>query len=160
MHQLCRHHGDAPLSKLGGLLWGRARNRAEKNAYDTAARLLELNARRLAVQTKRRLADKEILAKFAAGFAHVETPEQTNAVADVMADLSADTPMDRLLAADVGFGKTEVAMRAACVVALSSRYPVHKRRFWRRPRCWRSNMCVISKTALPTTRCAWRRRPE
>ena len=119
MHQLCRHHGDAPLSKLGGLLWGRARNRAEKNAYDTAARLLELNARRLAVQTKRRLADKEILAKFAAGFAHVETPEQTNAVADVMADLSADTPMDRLLAADVGFGKTEVAMRAACVVALS-----------------------------------------
>ena len=118
MRRLCRHHGDAPLSKMGGWVWRRTRSHAEKNAHDTAARLLELNAIRLKVAPKKRQADKELLAKFAAGFVHQETPEQAVAVADVMADLTADKPMDRLLAADVGFGKTEVAMRAACLVCL------------------------------------------
>lgn len=119
MHHLCRHHGAAELSALGGAAWNRARKRAEKNARDTAARLLEINARRESLGGKPAKPDEQMLAKFAARFPYPETPDQKRAIKEVLADMRAPKAMDRLIAADVGFGKTEIAMRAACACALS-----------------------------------------
>ena len=121
MHHLFRHHGGAALSVLGGAGWRRARKRAEKNARDTAARLLEISARRLAAGGKSTQTDEELLAKFAARFPYPETPDQTRAIRETLDDLRAAKPADRLIAADVGFGKTEIAMRAACFCALSGK---------------------------------------
>ena len=106
------------LSKLGSSAWRKARAKAAKRARDTAARILEVAARRASKQRTPRKLDAAALAKFAAGFPHPETPDQARAAAEALLDLEREKPMDRLLAADVGFGKTEVAMRAACAVAL------------------------------------------
>ncbi len=119
MHHLCRHHGAAMLSVLGGAGWRRARKRAEKNARDTAARLLEINARRESLGGKSIKPDEAILAKFAARFPYPETPDQARAIRETLDDMRAPKTTDRLIAADVGFGKTEIAMRAACACALS-----------------------------------------
>ncbi len=119
MHQLCRHHGGGALSSLGGGGWRRARRRAEKNARDTAARLLEIHARRLAAGGGGIRPDEKTLAQFASRFPWPETPDQSRAIEETLADMRAEKPMDRLIAADVGFGKTEIAMRAACACALS-----------------------------------------
>ena len=121
---LRRHHGggvgdeESPLSKLGGSSWRRARAKAAKRARDTAARLLEIAARRAAKQRRPRRPDDAALAKFAAAFPHPETPDQARAAKEALDDMRGTKPMDRLLAADVGFGKTEVAMRAACAAVL------------------------------------------
>ena len=119
MHHLCRHHGAAVLSVLGGAGWRRARKRAEKNARDTAARLLDINARRAATGGKSLCPDETMLAKFAARFPYPETPDQTRAIEETLADMRADKATDRLITADVGFGKTEIAMRAACACVLA-----------------------------------------
>ena len=120
---LQRHHGgggaeEPALSKLGSSAWRKNRAKAAKRARDTAAKILETAARRAAKARSRRKIDEAAMAKFAAAFPHPETPDQARAAAEVLLDLEKDKPMDRLLAADVGFGKTEVAMRAACAVAL------------------------------------------
>ncbi len=120
LHVLSPYYGDTPtLSKLGSTGWKRTRARAEKNARDTAARLLAINARRALGGGIAHRADEADLAKFADGFPYEETPDQATAVRAVIADMQAQKPMDRLIVADVGFGKTEVAMRAACCAALS-----------------------------------------
>jgi transcription-repair coupling factor (superfamily II helicase) len=117
LHLVQRYTGasdrDAPLHKLGGEEWPRARRRAAEQARDAAAELLEVYARR-ATRTAPalRVADLE-LDRFAAGFPFDETPDQLAAIGAVVADLAADKPMDRLVCGDVGFGKTEVAVRAA-----------------------------------------------
>ena len=120
---LRRHHGggdkDEPaLSKLGSSSWRKARAKAAKRARDTAARLLEIAARRAAKTRTPREVDEAAMAKFAAAFPHPETPDQARAAKEVLEDLRGPKPMDRLLAADVGFGKTEVAMRASCAAVL------------------------------------------
>ena len=91
LHLLAPHHGgeDTPLSKLGSGGWKKIRARAEKNARDTAARLLDINARRLAQGGKARCFDERALAQFAGGFHYEETPDQEKAMQDILSDLRA-----------------------------------------------------------------------
>ena len=120
LHLLSPYLGEpAALSKLGSVQWRRARARAEDNAGDTAARLLALNAQRSLGGGTAHCPDEAALASFAGGFYYEETPDQATAMAAVLADMRAQKPMDRLIVADVGFGKTEIAMRAACAAALA-----------------------------------------
>ncbi len=105
--------GEAPLHKLGGDQWRKAKARARRRARDTAAELLELYAKRGAREGFAFPAPDTSYQEFAAEFPFEETPDQDRAIEEVIGDMSADQPMDRLVCGDVGFGKTEVAMRAA-----------------------------------------------
>jgi transcription-repair coupling factor (superfamily II helicase) len=105
----------APLHKLGSGQWQRARRRAAERAHDVAAELLDIYARREARQGRAFAVHDDQYAAFAAAFPFEETPDQQDAINDVIADMAAGRPMDRLVCGDVGFGKTEVAMRAAFV---------------------------------------------
>jgi transcription-repair coupling factor (superfamily II helicase) len=106
---------EAPLHKLGSGQWDKAKARAERQVRDTAAELLALYARRAARQGYSFSVNPHDLEAFAAGFAYEETTDQAAAIDAVVADLKAGKPMDRLVCGDVGFGKTEVALRAAFV---------------------------------------------
>ena len=120
LHLLLPHGGGRDeLSTLGSTKWRRAHARAAKQARDTAARLLDIHARRNRADGISHIPDAAVLARFADGFPFAETADQTATIDSVLADMRSPRPMDRLLAADVGFGKTEVAMRAACAAALS-----------------------------------------
>ncbi|HTY50684.1 MAG TPA: transcription-repair coupling factor [Steroidobacteraceae bacterium] len=111
----------APLHRLGTDQWARARRRAAEQVRDTAAELLDLYARRKAQQAAPlTLRDADYQA-FAAAFPFEETPDQAEAIRRVIADLGTTTPMDRIVCGDVGFGKTEVAMRAAFAAVQAGR---------------------------------------
>ena len=120
LHLLLPYHGEpAALSKLGGARWKRVRARAQKNARDTAARMLAMQARREAARDKRQTPDARALARFVDEFPYTETPDQAEACRAVLCDMQSSKPMDRVVVADVGFGKTEVAMRAAAAAVLA-----------------------------------------
>ncbi len=104
------------LDRLGGATWNARRAKVRDAVLELAHGLLRLYARRKLVRAPS-FAPGSLFDRFAATFPHVETPDQEAAVADVVADLGNEEPMDRLLIGDVGFGKTEVALRAAFVVA-------------------------------------------
>ncbi len=105
----------APLHKLGGDAWQKAKKKAAQRIRDTAAELLDLYSRRAARQGEQLSADEHDLRAFEAAFAFEETPDQAQAIEQVLADLASGRPMDRVVCGDVGFGKTEVALRAAFV---------------------------------------------
>ncbi|MGN2241902.1 transcription-repair coupling factor [Frateuria sp. GZRR33] len=107
----------APLHALGSGAWERARAKAAGDVRDAAAELLALQAAREARSRPPLKIDRRQLAAFAADFPYEETPDQRAAIDAVMADLAAPRPMDRVICGDVGFGKTEVALRAAFAVA-------------------------------------------
>lgn len=109
----------APWHRLGGEEWERAKRRAAGKVRDVAAELLAIEARRRAAGGHAISVDRAALARFAEGFPFEETPDQLAAIEAVLADLERPEPMDRLVCGDVGFGKTEVALRAACAVALA-----------------------------------------
>jgi transcription-repair coupling factor (superfamily II helicase) len=111
----------APLHSLGGEAWKRARRRAAEKVRDVAAELLAVHARRAAREGHAIAYDRPMLARFAEGFPFEETPDQQAAIGAVLADLAAPQPMDRVVCGDVGFGKTEVALRAALAVASAGR---------------------------------------
>ncbi len=117
LHLIGRYSGgpaeSAPLHKLGSGQWEKARRRAALQARDTAAELLDLYARRAARSGFAFPLNELDYNTFALGFDFEETPDQAAAIAAVMADMQSGKPMDRLVCGDVGFGKTEVAMRAA-----------------------------------------------
>ncbi len=105
--------GTPALSRLHGQSWRKAREAAEKSAIDLAAELIKMDAMR---ESARGCAMKPVIEwerSFANSFPYKETPDQTAAIRDVLADMEQEKPMDRLLCGDVGYGKTEVAMRAA-----------------------------------------------
>ncbi len=102
-----------PLSKLGSLKWERQKKRALQAVTDFAAELLELQAVRATQPGVAFPPDSEWQQLFDASFPYPETPDQIQAMAEIKADMSRPRPMDRLLCGDVGFGKTELAMRAA-----------------------------------------------
>ncbi len=104
---------EAPLHRLGGDQWEKARRRAAKRARDVAAELLDLYARRAAREGVACTLDDAGYRAFAEAFPFEETPDQQAAIAAVLDDLQAGRAMDRVVCGDVGFGKTEVAMRAA-----------------------------------------------
>ena len=105
----------APLHKLGSGQWEKARRKAHEKIRDVAAELLEIHARRAARKGHAFTLDRAGFAAFEAAFPFEETPDQLNAIAGVLADMQGEQPMDRLVCGDVGFGKTEVAMRAAFI---------------------------------------------
>ncbi|HZM37388.1 MAG TPA: transcription-repair coupling factor [Burkholderiales bacterium] len=106
---------EAPLHKLGSGQWDKAKARAAKQVRDTAAELLALYAKRAARLGHAFSLKQHDLEAFAAEFGFEETPDQAAAIEAVVADMAAGKPMDRLVCGDVGFGKTEVALRAAFV---------------------------------------------
>lgn len=106
----------APLHKLGNDRWGKARKKAAERARDVAAELLEIQARRAAEPGIAFKINEQDYKRFCAGFAFTETPDQARAIGEVLLDLEKPRPMDRVVCGDVGFGKTEVALRSAFAV--------------------------------------------
>src|SRR5690606_4687216 len=119
LHKVSRYTGaapeHAPLHRLGGDRWEKARHRAAERLRDVAAELLEVQAKRAAKRGHAFRIDAHEYDAFAAGFPFETTPDQQQAIDAVLADLAAPQPMDRVVCGDVGFGKTEVALRAAFV---------------------------------------------
>jgi len=101
------------LDRLGGTSWEKAKTRVKKAMRDMAEELLKLYAQRKAVTGHAFSSDTHWQEEFEAAFPYELTPDQATAIADIKQDMEAPTPMDRLLCGDVGYGKTEVAMRAA-----------------------------------------------
>lgn len=121
--EMLSRYGSAPegvaLDKLGGASWQNRKARMKQRIRDMAGALIRVAA-------ERKLRDAETMAppegswdEFCARFPHTETEDQARAIADVLEDLASGRPMDRLVCGDVGFGKTEVALRAAFVAAMS-----------------------------------------
>ena len=111
----------APLHNLGGEQWAKAKKKAAEKDRDVAAELLEIQAKR---QARKGLAidvDRAMYEPFAATFPFEETPDQHAAIEAVIRDLASSQPMDRVVCGDVGFGKTEVAVRAAFVAAAAGK---------------------------------------
>jgi transcription-repair coupling factor (superfamily II helicase) len=125
LHLVSRYTGSdpdsAPLHRLGSQQWEKARRKAAKQVRDVAAELLDLYSRRLAREGFAFPLDEKLYAEFASGFPFEETPDQQHAIDAVVSDLTADKPMDRVVCGDVGFGKTEVALRAAFVAVQAGR---------------------------------------
>ncbi len=107
----------APLHSLGGEQWAKAKKKAADKVRDVAAELLEIQARRHARQGLAIDVDRAMYEPFAATFPFEETPDQHAAIEAVLRDLASSQPMDRVVCGDVGFGKTEVAVRAAFAAA-------------------------------------------
>jgi len=108
----------APLHRLGTDKWSKAKQKAAEKASDVAAELLEIYAKRAAQKGQSFKINKPDYQDFAEAFAFEETPDQQTAIDAVIQDMSSEQPMDRLVCGDVGFGKTEVAMRAAFVAVM------------------------------------------
>ena len=125
LHLLSRYTGAdgsaVQLSKLGTDGWSKAKRKAAEQASDVAAHLLDLYAKRHARPGVAFEDPKEDLALFSSSFEFEETPDQMQAIEQTLADMMSDKPMDRLVCGDVGFGKTEVAMRAAFVAVHSGK---------------------------------------
>ena len=111
----------APLHRLGTEQWEKARRKARERAADVAAQLLDVYARREARVGHAHELDETKWQQFCEGFPFEETPDQAVAIAAVKDDMCAPKVMDRLVCGDVGFGKTEVAMRAAFIAAQNGR---------------------------------------
>lgn len=114
----------APLHRLGSGQWQKARKRAEKRIHDIAAELLELHARRAARSGNSFHFNENEYRSFVEGFPFEETPDQQDAIDAVIKDMVSERPMDRLVCGDAGFGKTEVAMRAAFISISNNRQVV------------------------------------
>ena len=125
LHLIGRYSGasaeSVALSKLGSGQWEKAKRRAMQQARDTAAELLNLYARRAARQGHAFTLKQQDYEAFVEGFGFEETPDQAAAIEAVIHDLCSPQPMDRLVCGDVGFGKTEVALRAAFVALMDGR---------------------------------------
>ncbi|SMF94472.1 transcription-repair coupling factor (superfamily II helicase) [Methylomagnum ishizawai] len=119
LHLIGRYSGAdpdaAPLHKLGGEQWRKARRKALERVRDVAAELLDIHAKRAARLGFGHQTQTEEYLAFAAAFPFEETPDQESAILDCLGDMASPRPMDRVVCGDVGFGKTEVAMRAAFV---------------------------------------------
>ncbi len=119
LHLIARYTGvsaeEAPLHRLGSGQWDKAKRKAAEQVRDTAAELLNLYARRAAREGFAFRFSPHDYEAFAASFGFEETPDQQAAIHAVIQDMVSPQPMDRLVCGDVGFGKTEVALRAAFV---------------------------------------------
>uniref|UniRef100_UPI00241E05FB transcription-repair coupling factor n=1 Tax=Ectopseudomonas oleovorans TaxID=301 RepID=UPI00241E05FB len=160
LHLISRYTGsspeNAPLHKLGSDHWQKARKKAAQRIHDVAAELLDIYARRAARKGHAALIDAEEYSAFASAFPFEETQDQAQAIEAVVDDLVSARPMDRVTCGDVGFGKTEVAMRAAFVAAQSGRQVIvlvpttllaqqHYQNFCDRFADWPINIEVLSR---------------
>ena len=125
LHLISRYTGSeeglAPLHRLGAETWQKAKRKAAEQIHDTAAELLNIYARREAKIGFSYPAPDSQYDRFAGAFPFEETPDQETAIESVVADMVAEKSMDRLICGDVGFGKTEVAMRAAFIAVQSGK---------------------------------------
>ena len=125
LHVIARYSGtspeDAPLHALGSGQWEKAKRKAAEQVRDTAAELLNLYARRAARQGHAFEYSSVDYENFATSFGFDETPDQAAAIDAVMKDMTSGRPMDRLVCGDVGFGKTEVALRAAFIAVMGGK---------------------------------------
>ncbi|WP_101925379.1 MULTISPECIES: transcription-repair coupling factor [Luteimonas] len=125
LHLVNRYSGaspeTAPLHSLGGEAWTKARKKAADKVRDVAAELLEIQAKRQARAGLALEVDRVMYEPFAAAFPFEETPDQHTAIEAMIRDLGSSQPMDRVVCGDVGFGKTEVAVRAAFVAAAAGK---------------------------------------
>lgn len=146
----------APINALGTDQWAKAKKKAIEKAYDVAAELLGIYAQRAAHQGDAMACNAEEYQQFCAGFPFEETPDQAEAIHAVIHDLESVHPMDRVICGDVGFGKTEVAMRAA-FIAIQNHQQVailvpttllaeqHGQNFMDRFADWPINIAVLSR---------------
>jgi transcription-repair coupling factor (superfamily II helicase) len=125
LHVISRYTGaapdQAPLHRLGSGQWDKAKRKAAKQVRDTAAELLDLYAKRAARQGYAFPMTGQDFQAFSAAFEFEETPDQAAAIEATVLDMTSGKPMDRLICGDVGFGKTEVAMRAAFVAVAAGK---------------------------------------
>ena len=125
LHLISRYSGHAhenvQLHKLGTAAWSKAKRKAAEKARDTAAELLNLYAQRAAQEGFKFQFNELDYQAFSDGFGYEETEDQAAAIAAVLKDLTQGKPMDRLVCGDVGFGKTEVALRAAFVAVMGGK---------------------------------------
>ena len=125
LHVISRYSGaaadDAPLHTLGSGQWEKAKRRAAEQVRDTAAELLNLYARRALRQGHAFEYSAHDYEHFAESFGFDETPDQQEAINNVIRDMTSGKPMDRLVCGDVGFGKTEVALRAAFIAVMGGK---------------------------------------
>jgi transcription-repair coupling factor (superfamily II helicase) len=125
LHVISRYSGaspdDAPLHSLGSGQWEKAKRRAAEQIRDTAAELLNLYARRALRQGHSFEYSSHDYERFADSFGFDETPDQQEAINNVIKDMTSGKPMDRLVCGDVGFGKTEVALRAAFIAVMGGK---------------------------------------
>ncbi|MRW93639.1 transcription-repair coupling factor [Duganella sp. FT80W] len=125
LHVISRYSGaspeDAPLHTLGSGQWEKAKRKAAEQVRDTAAELLNLYARRALRQGHAFEYSAHDYERFADSFGFDETPDQQEAINNVIRDMTSGKPMDRLVCGDVGFGKTEVALRAAFIAVMGGK---------------------------------------
>ena len=125
LHVISRYSGvspdAAPLHALGSGQWERAKQKAAKQVHDTAAELLDIYARRALRQGHVFQYSMRDYENFADSFGFEETPDQTESINAVIKDMTSGQPMDRLVCGDVGFGKTEVALRAAFIAVMGGK---------------------------------------
>jgi transcription-repair coupling factor (superfamily II helicase) len=112
---------NAPLHKLGSQQWTKAKRKAAEALYDVAAELLEIYAKRQSQKGFAYPAPSDSYSSFVSSFPFEETPDQLKTMDDVLLDMQSERPMDRLVCGDVGFGKTEIAMRAAFIAVESGK---------------------------------------
>ncbi|HZZ89092.1 MAG TPA: transcription-repair coupling factor, partial [Caulobacteraceae bacterium] len=112
---------DVQLDKLGGAAWQARKARAKERLREMAEGLIAIAAARALKHVEEAHPPHGVFDEFCARFPYEETEDQLNAITDVLSDIEAGRPMDRLICGDVGFGKTEVALRAAFVMAMSGR---------------------------------------
>ncbi|HCC59748.1 MAG: hypothetical protein A2402_02520 [Candidatus Staskawiczbacteria bacterium RIFOXYC1_FULL_37_43] len=121
--KLSRYVGftDPKVSRLGSLAWQKIKGKIKEEVEKFAKELLSLYAQKESAQRPSYSADNELEFQLRAGFAYEETPDQLQAVEDIEKDLAKTKPMDRIVCGDVGFGKTEIAIRAALLASANSR---------------------------------------
>ena len=125
LHLIGRYTGmspeNAPLHKLGGDQWSKLKKKAIARIHDVAAELLEIQAKRAARQGHAFQLENTDYPLFADAFPFEETPDQQTAIEAILEDMARPRPMDRVICGDVGFGKTEVSMRAAFIAVQSGK---------------------------------------
>ncbi|MBA4119039.1 MAG: transcription-repair coupling factor [Candidatus Puniceispirillum sp.] len=124
LEMITRYGGEAAgatLDKLGGHSWQKRREKVKRDLFAIAHHLMEVAAQREVVHTQALAPDEAGFTTFCQRFAFPETDDQLQTMEEIIEDLASGRPMDRLVCGDVGFGKTEMALRAACIVALSGR---------------------------------------
>jgi transcription-repair coupling factor (superfamily II helicase) len=153
------------LSKMGGADWNRAKSKAKASTKEMAKELIELYARRKRTPGIRFDPDDEMCREFADSFQYEETDSQLQAISDIRNDMEQDYPMDRLLCGDVGYGKTEVALRAAFKAVMSGKQVAvlvpttilayqHYQTFLSRMRSFPVNIDMVSRFRTPKEQAA------
>jgi transcription-repair coupling factor (superfamily II helicase) len=165
LHLIGRYSGvspeNAPLHRLGSDQWSKAKKKAIARVCDVAAELLEVHAKRAVKQGHEFKYNNEDYQAFAAAFPFEETPDQQTAIDHIIADMISAQPMDRVICGDVGFGKTEVAMRATFIAVqggkqVSILVPTtllaqqHYQNFQDRFADWPIRVEVLSRFVTPT----------